>query len=284
MRAPPLAVQRPGHAEDERRAVAGEQAAGRPQDHLVLEKGDAELDQRADREADEDLGDREAEVEDCLAQGLQGEQDGGDVQAWVAEAGQQHRVDAPEKPQAGLAPRGARGLRGGGRGGTSFAGGRHVSVTAMLCMPLQKASFMPRGSLFLLAGAVLALSACDLPFGIGSPTTRALESGAAASLQQLSFEITGVYTQTVVAPPPPIVSGARVSAPAVGSRWSLDLQLSSRPPGGRRMSVSNGDVKLDAIVLPSVAYFSGQAFLLQFLGGDPRSRDLARAAGNGWWK
>jgi len=151
-------------------------------------------------------------------------------------------------------------------------------------MPLQKASFMPRGSLFLLAVAVLALSACDLPFGIGSPTTRALESGAAASLQQLSFEITGVYTQTVVAPPPPIVSGARVSAPSAGSRWSLDLQLSSRPPGGRRMSVSNGDVKLDAIVLPSVAYFSGEAFLLQFLGGDPRSRDLARAAGNGWWK
>ena len=150
-------------------------------------------------------------------------------------------------------------------------------------MPLHKASQMSKVFLFLLAGAVLTLSACDLPFGIGSPTTRALESGAATSLQQRTFEVTGVYTQTVVAPAPPIVSGARVSAPAVGTRWSIDLQLSNQPPA-RRMSVSNGDVKLDAIVLPSVAYFSGQAFLLQFLGGDPRSRDLARAAGNGWWK
>ena len=58
--------------------------------------------------------------------------------------------------------------------------------------------------LFLLAGAVLGLSACDLPFGIGSPTTRALENGAVASLQGRTFEITGVYTQTVVAPPPPM--------------------------------------------------------------------------------
>ena len=143
---------------------------------------------------------------------------------------------------------------------------------------------MPRAFLLLLAGAVLTLSACDLPFGLGTPTTRALEGGVAASLTQLSYEITGFYTQTVVAPPPPVVSGARVSAPAVGTRWTLDLQLSSRPPGGRRLSVSSGGVKLDAIVLPSAAYFSGQAFLLQFLGGDPRSRDLARAAGNGWWK
>ncbi len=135
----------------------------------------------------------------------------------------------------------------------------------------------------MLACAVLALSGCDLPFGIGSPTTRALESGAADSLSQGSFEITGVYTQTVVAPPPPVVSGARVSAPAVGTRWTLDLQVSSDPPG-RRVSVSAGNVKLDAIVLPAGAYFSGEAFLLQFLGGDPRSRDLARAAGNGWWR
>ena len=142
---------------------------------------------------------------------------------------------------------------------------------------------MARVFLFVVAGGVLLLSACDLPFGIGSPTTRALENGAVASLEGRSFEVTGFYTQTVVAPPPPIVSGARVSAPAVGTRWTLDLQLSNQP-AGRRMSVSNGQVKLDAIVLPSVAYFSGQAFLLQFLGGDPRSAELARAAGSAWWK
>jgi len=137
--------------------------------------------------------------------------------------------------------------------------------------------------LLVAAAVLLSLSACDLPFGIGSPTTRALEKGAAASLNERTFEIMGVYTQTVVAPPPPIVSGARVAAPAVGTRWSVDLQLSNQPPA-RRMSVSNGNVKLDAIVLPAAAYFSGQAFLLQFLGGDPRTADLARAAGNAWWK
>lgn len=142
---------------------------------------------------------------------------------------------------------------------------------------------MSKTLMLVLVGAALALSGCDLPFGIGSATTRALETGVVASLSQRSFEIKGVYTQTVVAPPPPVVSGARVSAPAVGTRWNLDLQVSSRPPG-RRVSVSAGNVKLNAIVLPTVAYFSGQDFLLQFLGGDPRSRDLARAAGDGWWK
>ncbi|HEV2218625.1 MAG TPA: hypothetical protein VGV88_13770 [Candidatus Dormibacteraeota bacterium] len=134
---------------------------------------------------------------------------------------------------------------------------------------------------FVLAGAVMCLSACDLPFGIGSATTRALENGAVASLQQVSFEVGGVYTQTVVAPPPPIVSGARVSTPAVGTRWNLDLQLTGQL---RRMTVSNAEVKLEAIVLPQAAYFSGQAFLLQLLGGDPQTRDLARAAGNAWWR
>jgi hypothetical protein len=145
-------------------------------------------------------------------------------------------------------------------------------------------TIMSRGFLLVLLGALLALSGCDLPFGIGSPTTRALETGVQTSLSSASYEISGFYTQTVVAPPPPVVSGARVSAPPVGTRWNLDLQLSSRAPGGRRMTVSTADVKVEAIVLPTVAYFRGQAFLLQFLGGDPRSRDLARAAGNGWWK
>ncbi len=52
---PPVTVQRPGSAQDEGRAVSGEQAAGRPQDDLVLEEGDDELEESPDGETDEDL-------------------------------------------------------------------------------------------------------------------------------------------------------------------------------------------------------------------------------------
>lgn len=136
----------------------------------------------------------------------------------------------------------------------------------------------------LVAVAALAVTAaCDLPFGVGTPTTRSLESGVEASLNSSSgFEITGFYTQVQQAPPAPFVSGARITPPQSGSRWSIDLQL-SRPSGSQHMLLSTTGVKLEAIVMPSLAFFRGQAFLAQFLGGDPQSSQLAKAAGNAWW-
>ena len=94
VQAPPVAVQRAGHAEDEGGAVACQQTARRPQDHLVLEEGDGELDQRSGGKADQDLSDREAEVEDGLPQHLERKQHGGHVQARVSEAWEQDRVIA----------------------------------------------------------------------------------------------------------------------------------------------------------------------------------------------
>ena len=139
------------------------------------------------------------------------------------------------------------------------------------------------GLLAVLAGALFAVASCDLPFGLGTPSTRALENGVVASLDSRSFEVAGVYTQAVVPPPPPVVSGARINAPAAGSIWRIDTQL-SRHPDAQHMLLSTQGVQLEAIVVGPNAYFRGQAFLNQFLGGDPQTRDLAKAAGNAWWK
>jgi len=67
MGAPPIAVERAWDSQDEGRAVTRQQSAGRPQDGLVLEEGDDELDQGAGRQASQDLRDREPEAEDGLA-------------------------------------------------------------------------------------------------------------------------------------------------------------------------------------------------------------------------
>jgi len=143
---------------------------------------------------------------------------------------------------------------------------------------------MSRAWSVLLAAAVLALSACDLPFGVGTPTTRALESGVENSLNSWSsFEITGFYTQVQTAPPAPLVSGARVTPPQAGARWTIDLQV-NRQPAAQHMLLTTSGVKLEAIVLATGAYFRGQDFLAQFLGGDPQSSQLVKAAGNAWWR
>lgn len=134
-----------------------------------------------------------------------------------------------------------------------------------------------------LAGALLAVSSCDLPFGLGTPSTRALENGVAASLDAGSLEIAGAYTQVQVSPPAPVVSGARVTPPQPGARWSIDLQLSNQTSARHALLSTNG-VKLEAIVVSTVAYFRGQDFLAEFLGGDPQTSQLVKAAGNAWWK
>jgi hypothetical protein len=113
-------------------------------------------------------------------------------------------------------------------------------------------------------GAVAALSACDLPFGLGTPSTRALESGASATLAPAqSFEITGSYTESA-------------------QSWSIDLQIGQ--PGTEHVALSSADLKVEAILLPKDAYFRGQKFLSDHMAKDPLSQNLVKAAGNAWWK
>lgn len=116
------------------------------------------------------------------------------------------------------------------------------------------------------AGASLlaAVSACQPPFGLGTPTTRGLENGAADALGAAgSFEITGSYTES-------------------GQQWSIDLQL--QRPSAEHVVVTNANDKLEAIIVNSGAYFRGQKFLAAHMGSDPISQNLVSVAGNAWWK
>jgi hypothetical protein len=119
------------------------------------------------------------------------------------------------------------------------------------------------------AAALLAMSACQAPFGLGLPSTRALENGAVDTLTAAtSFEMAGSYG-------------------AVGGQWSIDLQESRTY--GQRMVVTKGGVRLEALIFSPApgggqAYFRGNQFLSQHMGGDEASRNLVKAAGNAWWK
>jgi hypothetical protein len=114
------------------------------------------------------------------------------------------------------------------------------------------------------AALALALSACDLPFGLGSPSTRTLENGAAESLSATnSFEIAGTYSDA-------------------NGRWTIDLQLMR--PDAEHLVASSSEVKLEAIIISSTAYFRGQQFLAQHMGSDEASQNLVKVAGNMWWR
>ena len=111
---------------------------------------------------------------------------------------------------------------------------------------------------------VAALSACDLPLGLGLPTTRSLERGAIASLAEAtSLEIIGSY-----------VEGK--------DPWSIDLKLVR--PGSEQVTITNASLNLEAIILEKDAYFRGQQFLSTHMGKDAVSRSFVKSAGNGWWK
>jgi hypothetical protein len=139
-----------------------------------------------------------------------------------------------------------------------------------------------RAALAVTAGvAVLtAMAGCDPTFALGQPTTRALENGAVASLDGAkSFRISGTYTDrstTLTTPASP----ARTAPAEV--RVTVDLQVVR--PDTLRVVVSAADVKLEAIVIGSDAYFRGNTYLSQHMGGDQLSRNLVRVAGNSWWK
>lgn len=113
--------------------------------------------------------------------------------------------------------------------------------------------------------AVLAaMAACDPTFGLGLPSTRALESGAGGSLTSApSFEIQGSYKDS-------------------GEQWSIDLQVTR--PATEHVTLMSSTVSLEGIILSDAAYFRGQQFLTQHMGSDPFSQNLAKAAGNAWWK
>jgi hypothetical protein len=130
--------------------------------------------------------------------------------------------------------------------------------------------------------AIIAmLAACGLPFGLGLPTIRALNSGAAASLDAAkSFRIAGSYKE-----------GANA--------WKVDFELgwnlaNSGVSGARTQGadvrtaeahilLSGPDDDLEAIITGQGSYFRGQKFLSNHMGSDPASRSLVQATGNSWW-
>jgi len=131
------------------------------------------------------------------------------------------------------------------------------------------------------AVAVVALAACDLPFGLGQPSTRALEGGIQASLAASSFEVTGSYTEPGDPSLATPASGPRIVPPPT-TRWTIDLQLAGTST--EHMSLKGGSADLEAIIIGNAAYFRGHQFLAQHMGSDPLSQNLVKAAGNAWWK
>ena len=110
---------------------------------------------------------------------------------------------------------------------------------------------------------VLALSACDLPFGLGLPSTRALENGVQDSLKAPAFEVSGTLNE-------------------LGQIYTIDVQFER--PDKEHMTVSGSGLDVEATVLGTQAYYRGQAFLASHLGTDPLSQNIVKAAGNAWWK
>ena len=109
-----------------------------------------------------------------------------------------------------------------------------------------------------------AVSACSLPFGLGTATTRGLENGATDTLAAASsLEITGTYTES-------------------GRLWTIDVQI--QRPSTEHVVVSTANEKVEAIILNREAYFRGQKFLAEHMGSDPLSQNLVKVAGNSWWK
>jgi hypothetical protein len=146
-------------------------------------------------------------------------------------------------------------------------------------------SLARHGIVALLVGAasLAALSACDLPFSIGQPTTRALQYGVVDSLDKArSFRITGSYTESADPSSTPSTSASGTRTNFAGGKVDIDLQLTR--PDSQHVVISAADTKLEAIVLGNDAYFRGNQFLSQHMGTDPLSRSLVKAAGNGWWK
>jgi hypothetical protein len=115
----------------------------------------------------------------------------------------------------------------------------------------------------MLAVVLVALAACDLPFGLGLPTIRALNTGAGDSLDAAgSVRVSGSYTESSTA-------------------WKMDLELVR--PGTEHVLLSSKNVNLEAIITDHGSYFRGRQFLASNMGSDPYSQSLVQAAGDAWW-
>jgi hypothetical protein len=111
--------------------------------------------------------------------------------------------------------------------------------------------------------ALVALAACDLPFGLGLPTIRALNSGAGDSMDTAkSFRIAGTYSEASIL-------------------WKIDLELVR--PSTEHVLLSSKNVSLEAVITDHGSYFRGRQFLASNLGSDPASQSLVQAAGDSWW-
>ncbi len=114
------------------------------------------------------------------------------------------------------------------------------------------------------AFVLVTLTSCDLPAGLSTPTTRNLETGAAATLSTAtSFEITGSYSD-----------GA--------NHWTIDLQEDRH--AGEHVVVTGPTAQLEAVILEKDAYFHGPEFLSAHMGNDPLSRGVVKVSGNSWWR
>ena len=118
-------------------------------------------------------------------------------------------------------------------------------------------------AMFLALAAGGVLSGCAAPFGLGEPSSPALERGAENSLNATAgYEMTGTYTEG-------------------GQRWTIDLQIER--PAAEHIQLK-GPQQLEITVVGGQAYFRGQSFLQAHVGSDPLSLNLVKATGNGWWK
>lgn len=116
----------------------------------------------------------------------------------------------------------------------------------------------------LAAALVLMLAACELPFSLGKPTTRAVENGIVDALgANVTFAMHGTYVTSV-------------------GQWTLSAVFAR--PDREDVSVTGPGGQVEAIVIRDTAYFRGQSFLAQHVGNDPQSQELVRAAGNAWWR
>ena len=111
VQAPEIAVLGPRDAQDERDAVRRQQRARRPHDHAALAELERHVEHGAGRERQEDLGGRDAEVQDRLPEDLQRPDDRRQMHPRIPPARQDHAVaPAPDAQPGSRRPdRGGRG-------------------------------------------------------------------------------------------------------------------------------------------------------------------------------